>query len=232
MLSAHQVDTYFVIDHINELKLFVRVVWFGDNLRHITQALYRQNIDKRFAKQKSFIVVHWTPSEIIDVDIEYETISMPKCEQFASEESKNTMCKYELTPILMYCSKQLKITTAVYSMFSIINFNQTNEKYLLQMYNNLTDSDMGVHFDKNDDDLNQIDSDTSDKESIFDQIACKFIQENAEMNSDIEILSQQIAKVSKQKVFIGGIYPKLEEAENEHNGGYSPIIVFLVNFPN
>lgn len=226
-MSANQVDTNFVAEHIKELQLYVKVVWFGDNLRYVTQELYKQNIGKRSKQQKSFLVVHWTPSEIIDVDIEYETISMPKCEQFSSEHSKNTMCKYELTPILMYCSKQLMQVPAIYEVFSIINFNQTNEKYLLKMYNELTDSKMSralkTQTNGMRDDFISIDgfvNGANDKESIFDQIACKFLREDDKITADIEKLSNEIEKIKKQKVFIGGIYPKKEEQENEHNGEY------------
>lgn len=229
LLSANQKDTHFVVDHINELQLYVKIVWFGDNLRYVTQALYKQNIDKRSKHQKSFIVVHWTPSEIIDVDIEYETILMPRCEQFFSGNSKNTMCKYELTPILMYCSKQLTEVTAIDKVFSIINFNQTNEKYLLQMYNKLTDIQLSrqtetqttAQIADNFVPIDGIVNGASDKESIFDQIACKFIREDIKMTADIGELAREIAKLKKQKVFIGGIYPKKEEQENEHNGWYN-----------
>lgn len=229
LLSANRDDTNFVVDHINELKLYAKIVWFGDNLRYVTQALYKQNIDKRSSQQKSFIVLHWTPSEIIDVDIEYETISMPRCEQFFSGNSKNSMCKYELTPILMYCSKQLTEVTAIDKVFSIINFNQTNEKYLLQMYNKLTDMQLSrqsetqtsTNIAGNFVPIDHIVNGASDKESIFDQIACKFIREDIKMNADIDELAREIAKLKKQKVFIGGIYPKREEQENEHYGWYS-----------
>lgn len=216
LLAGHRQDTKFVIDHINELKLYAKVIWFGDNLRHLTRALYDQNIRKPVAERKSFIVVHWSPSEMIDIDIEYETIAMPKCEQFSSEESKNSMCKYELTPILMYCSKELKDASAVYHVFSIVNFNQTNEKYLLQLYNNMTDVEAPP--DNSLDDFKSVVNRGGEKDQIYNEIACKFIRENQEMSKQIEQLSLRMANMSKPKVYIGGIYPKLEEAENEHKG--------------
>lgn len=229
LLSGHQEDTFFVTEHIDELKLHVKIIWFGDNLRYVTQTLLKQFSDKRSAenRNKAFVVVHWTPSEIIDGDIEYETITMPKCEQFSSEESKNTMCKYELTPILKYSSKWLKKSTPVYSVFSIINFERKNETHLLQMYNSMTDlrvptvqpssevtSDNGNTENRADD---KILNNAGDKVRLYDDIACRFVRENEQVFRDLAALPGQATR-EKRQVFIGGIYPKKEEAENEHFG--------------
>lgn len=226
LLSGHQADTFFVTEHIDELKLHVKVIWFGDNLRYVTRMLLKQFSDKPRENRKAFVVVHWTPSEIIDGDIEYETITMPKCEQFNSEDSKNTMCKYELTPILKYRnSKPLKKSMPVYSLFSIINLERNNETYLLQMYNNMTDLQMPpqrseVMSDKSD--INNFVDDkilnnASEQERIYDEIACRFIREEEQTFRSIVNLPGQMTR-EKRQVFIGGIYPKKEEAENEHFG--------------
>lgn len=217
-MSGHQEDTHFVRDHIDELELYVKVVWFGENLRYVIQKLYDQNIKKSLAKQKSFIVLHWTPSEIIDANIDYESIAMPQCEQFIDFD-RDSMCKYELMPILMYCSKQVIEETHIKTVFDKINFDQRHEMYLLQLYNNLTD----VQRDKNMDDNSIVGIENAmnradDMERIYDEIACKFLVETNETNEQIQNLTQQIAKRAKLEVFIGGIYPKKEEQENEHNG--------------
>lgn len=218
-MSGHQEDTHFVRSHIDHLKLYVKVVWFGENLRYVIKKLYNQNIKKPSAKQKSFIVVHWTPSEIIDPNIVYESIAMPKCEKFISFD-RNSMCKYELMPILMYCSKQLIEETHIKTVFDKINFDNTHEQYLLKLYNKMTD----VQRDKSVDDNsvvgieNAMNRADDDMERIYDEIACKFIAETNETNQQMQDLKQHIAKRAKLEVFIGGIYPKKEEQENEHNG--------------
>lgn len=236
VLSGHQADTAFVIEHIDELKLYVKVAWFGDNLRHVTQTLYKQLTDKRLKRQKAFVVVHWTPSEIIDADIEYETIVMPKCEQFANEQSKDALCKYELTPILKYCSKQLQNAKTVFSLFSITDFNHNNETYLLQMYNNMTDLQQSQHSEVNDkigdDNAVQIDkllNNLSDKEKVYDAIACQFIRENEATIRD-EIRNLRIE--SKQKVYIGGLFPSSDDDKNEHFGEQFYLINFLIKSTN
>lgn len=218
LLSGHVADTYFLKHHINELKLYVKIAWFGDNLRHVIKTLLERLSEKRFKNQKSFVVAHWTPSEIMEMDTEYETIIMPKCEQFVSDLSKEMLCRYELTPILIYCSKELMDTKkSVYSMLSFINFEQENEIQLLKMYNNITARQMARH-SKADNDKNGNNSvqvlNTSNREKIYDQIACEFIREN-------ERVFKQIMKkccMAKRKVYIGGIFPKQQEDENEFLG--------------
>lgn len=227
LLSGHQNDTFFVTEHIDELKLYTRVVWFGDNLRYVTKTLLKQlsHSNHRSKSQKAFVVVHWTPSEIIDVDIEYETIVMPKCEEFVSDKSKDTMCKYELTPILKYCSKQMGDSKPAHSLFSIINFDRKYETYMLQMFHNMTDQQKLRHseaaFDRIRDNTIHVDESmniVNDKDTIYDTIACQFIQENESMFKEMISLPVQLAVASKRKVYIGGIFPKQEEDENEHFG--------------
>lgn len=103
-----------------------------------------------------------------------------------------------------------------------INFDQSNEKKLLIMYNNLTDvqhksaTQLANH-------IGHASNHADDKEHIYDEIACKFLRdlsETAEVKAQIQMVNLRIAKKPKpkQKVFIGGIYPKREEQENEHNG--------------
>lgn len=218
LLSGHQEDTHFIRDHIDQWELYVKVVWLGENLRYVIRKLYDQNIKKSPAKQKSFIVLHWTPSEVIDVNIDYDSIAMPACKQFI-EIDRDSMCKYELMPILMYCSKQLIEETHIKTVFEIINFDHRHELYLLQLYNNLTDVQRAKNADDNsivsiEHAMNRAD----DMEGIYDEIACKFLTEISETNAEVQKLKQEIANLSKLEVFIGGIYPKEEEQKNEHDG--------------
>lgn len=235
LLSSHQYDTGFVVEHINHLQLYVKVVWFGDNLRSVIEKLYDENAKKPTTTQKSFIVVHWTPSEVIDANIEYESIVMPRCEDFLLF-NPDAMCKYELMPILMYCSKKFMEKTSIFEhLFNniYIDFDQSNEKYLLKLYNNLTDahqksSSVSSARHKHE---NSIEIENSshqrpsahENERIYNEIACDFLRElseTSEMKKQIEFVNEQMAKKPKQQVFIGGIYPKKEEQKNEHNGWY------------
>ncbi|XP_031629591.1 receptor-type guanylate cyclase gcy-18-like isoform X3 [Contarinia nasturtii] len=226
LLSGHREDTFFVTAHIDELQLYVKIIWFGDILRYVTKALFNQLADANRYKEnrKSFIIVYWTPSEIIDGDIDYETIIMPKCEQFNSKNSKDTMCKYELTPILKYakCSSTLKHSTPVYTVLSNIYFERNNETYLLQLYNNLTDRHSEVSYtdktrlDKTVQD-DTILNNANNKTQLYDEIACRFIKENEQWFRDMVELPEQKAR-QRRKIYIGGIFPKKEEAELEHNG--------------
>lgn len=196
----------------------MKIAWFGDNLRHVIKTLLEHFSEKRFKNQKSFVVAHWTPSEIMDSGTEYETIIMPKCERFVSDESKEMLCRYELTPILIYCSKELMDTKkSVYSMLSYIKFEPENEIQLLKMYNNITARQMVRHSkannDKNGNNSVQV-LNTSNREKIYDEVACQFIRENEWQFK----LSMKQCCMAKRKVYIGGIFPKQQEDENEFLG--------------
>lgn len=190
--------------------MFTRILWLGDNLHRVTHDLLR-TFSKSFKKQ-SFIVLHWTPSEIVDTDIEYDLIIMPRSEQFINEESQDTLSKYELTPILKYCSPKLRRTLPVHTALTLVTFNRGYEKFILEMYNNATDLQLNGQMIQT---IDVIDSDRN-KEMIYDQIACQFLRTEKIIN-ELIIPSTNVI-VTKRKVFIGGLYPKREEAEKEHTG--------------
>lgn len=231
LLSGHQVDTEFITAHIDELKLFVKVAWFGANLRYVAQTLLKQMSERNARNQKTFIVGHWTPSEIIDGHIEYESIVMPKCEQFVGEKSRNTLCKYELTPILKYCTKQLRAVERVNLLYTDFELEHKDETYLLQMYNQITDQQAAQQHSYAESDENDgqyavgIDQNLTDKTGIYEEIACRFVRNNAAtFKSRVKLLGFH----NKPKVYIGGIYPKQEETE--HFGTTHFVIQFgLIN---
>lgn len=224
LLSGHKADTKFVIGHIKEFKFYVKVIWFGDHLRTVTNSLLRHFMDSRLTERKAFIVLHWTPSEIIDADIKYEQILLPQCEQFSSAESQNELCKYELTPILKYCSEQLKRSPA-YPIIPTITFERTDETQLLQMYNNLTDFQDHHEMELSDgrksnavkrrfvEEYPNESNWYTDKLKIFDTVACEFLKEKEIYNEWTTLFPK-----TKPKLYIGGIYPKKEESEEEYLG--------------
>lgn len=200
LISGHLQDTKFAIEHINEFKLYVKVLWFGDLLRLVTQKLLNRFNEDNSSSQKAFIVLHWTPSEIIDDDIEYEQISLPQCEDFSNERSQNTMCKYELTPILKYSSKEL---TKIIDTKSIdIEFERSDERFIFQLYNKYYRMSNWTQ---------------SERYAMYDKIACEFVTQNEYVQSDW-MERRAMATQAKHSIYIGGIYPKKEESEEEHFG--------------
>lgn len=181
--------------------LYARIVWLGDNLQRVTHELFQSFSND--SNQKSFIVLHWTPSEIVDGDIEYDLITMPRCEQFKTEKSQNTMCKYELTPILKYCSVQSKRLIPVHSILGQFSFTRAYEKQIMQMYNNATDVRAQGQL-------------LGNREKIYNSIACQCLKTHKIYQELIEP-STTVTR-SKRQIFIGGLYPKQEESENEHKG--------------
>lgn len=208
LLSGHEEDTRFVTAHIDEMNLYVRVIWFGNDLQRVINTLFNRFTENK-TEMNAFIVLHWSPSEIIDTDIEYEMITMPQCELFDDEAIKNATCKYELTPVLKYCSEQFKKFKTAHSVFEMINFDRQSEKYLLEMYNNFTKVEgnlIDIH-------------DTDYMEKVFDHIACMFHKEKPQIYEEwIQVLSIQMSLPKKRKIYIGGLYPRDEERLDEHIG--------------
>lgn len=212
LLSSHPEDTIFAREHIEEMKLYARILWLGDNLQRVTHELFQSF--RNDLNQKSFIVLHWTPSEIVDGDIEYDLITMPRCEQFKTEKSQNTMCKYELTPILKYCSAQSKRLIPVHSILGQFSFTRDYEKQIMQMYNNATEVQAQGQMLRS-------------KEKIYDSIACQCLKTHKIYQELIEPTTTVTR--SKRQIFIGGLYPKREESENEHKGKKNKQFLYLFN---
>ncbi|EFA03677.1 hypothetical protein TcasGA2_TC013779 [Tribolium castaneum] len=94
LLTSKPSITKFVVEHINELKLYVRVAWLGKNLRRAIQTLtkFYQNT------QKSFLVLYYTPSDVILREREFISVVFPQCDYLDLNGSLG--CKYELQRIV------------------------------------------------------------------------------------------------------------------------------------
>jgi hypothetical protein len=107
LLAADFYDTSFVMLHINEMRLKLKVIWLGSRLKKISKELLElYTTDAGHKKRGSkFLVFSWTPSDVIDSTIDYIPVVMPRCEEMRS--SNLTGCKYELTPLLKYIAQDL-----------------------------------------------------------------------------------------------------------------------------
>lgn len=111
-------------------------MWLGDNLRPAINYLLKKYSDTHLGQK--FMVLHWTPSEIINPIVPYEMITLPRCEDMKS--SINTTCKYELTPILKYYSSSVKYSNAIYYATVEAYFEDTDINTIFQLYENKTDA--------------------------------------------------------------------------------------------
>lgn len=181
VLSSHFVDTSFIIEHINELKLKMNVYWMGDDLRETIKYLLKNS----FNPKKKFLVLHWTPSEIIDGSIdEFVPIIMPSCEQYLHV---NTGCKYEMTPMLKFYASQFG--SNVHASKSLGRFKFESLKPLIKL------------FEKR---FNAL-SNSSNIEDIYNNVSCSWLESN-EMTYTKWIPPEENAE-AKRKVYIGGIFP-------------------------
>lgn len=97
--------TGFVIHHIEELQLYVEVIWVGPNLANITNELTRKYKYNRTGKK--VVLVSWAPSELaIPGDRQYSVVTFPPCEDMQS--SKLVGCKYDLQRLLKLAWNKLK----------------------------------------------------------------------------------------------------------------------------
>lgn len=198
LLAGWRRQTEFVIKHINELKLYVKVKWLGANLQAATRHLFDQFSRNRseHAGQK-FAVLHYSPSEVIDTDIEFETITMPACKDLIS--SNETLCQYETTAILKYFSSTLSGKNGINNALREITFNRTQEIGLLRRYQSYV---RGT--------ANNLPA--SDPDTAFDYVACEWLRENR------GIWSKWIPQLTQEIIYIGGIFPNTHESNREHEG--------------
>lgn len=181
VLSSHFPDTSFIIDHINELKLKFNVYWMGDDLRETIKYLLKRSSTPK----KKFLVLHWTPSEIIDGSIdEFVPIIMPSCEQY---QHVSTGCKYEMTPILKFYATQFG--SNAHALKSLGKFKFESLKPLITL------------FEKR---FNAL-SDSSDIEDIYNNVSCSWLKSNEEKYQKWIPDADKVEE--KRKVYIGGIFP-------------------------
>lgn len=198
LLAAHRWQTQFVMEHINELKLYVKVKWLGANLQSAARHLYDQFSRNRseFASRK-FVMLHYSPSEVIDTEIEYDTIMMPACKDMVS--SSETLCQYETMAVLKYYSSRLNGKNGVHNALREIDFSRDQEKWLLRRYHNYA---RGA---TNNVPLN-------DAKIAYDSVACEWLRQNK------DVWSSWIPQLPQEIIYIGGIFPNTHESNRQHEG--------------
>ena len=175
VLSSHFTDTSFIIEHINELKLKFNVYWMGDDLREAIKFLLKNSANPK----KKFLVLHWTPSEIIDGSIdEFVPIIMPSCEQYRHV---NTGCKYEMTPMLKFYASQFG--SNVHASKSLRRFKFESLKPLIKLYEKR---------------FNAL-SNSSDIEDVYNDVSCSWLKSN-ELTYQNWIPAEDKAEVKRKTI--------------------------------
>lgn len=217
ILAGHQIDTNFIVHHINHFNLRVRVIWLGDTLWYAIHKIMQAFDGADGDRVKAFIVLHRTPSEIIDTDIEFQSISMFACDEFGdATDGSEILCPYETTPIMKYCSTYFtnKFDLSIHRVSKIINMNRNTEKRLLRMYNDR----MHHWFDSNANEQPNVQAiPHAEQSAMFERIACDYIKQN---QSFYHHWIDDVRTNLVHQILLGTFYPNSEEDEAEHNGNY------------
>lgn len=209
LLASTYIDTSFVVQHINELNLYVNVMWFGENLKTVVyylETIYMKRYSNQELKSNKFMFLDRKPSEIVYDSKRYEMITMPTCEEFKSD----TLCFYESTPLLKYYSREvlksdpikysllrLEFTDAdIYNIFDEYDHLTIPDRLFTSNSNSIYDSETDVE------DMLRKNFTTNELENFYDIIACDWIRNNSEV-----YLDWYLNKDSKIDIYIGGIFP-------------------------
>ncbi|XP_022222017.1 uncharacterized protein LOC111073816 isoform X2 [Drosophila obscura] len=181
ILAEFRNDSSFVQDQLDETAMMVNVLWIGERFRETISWLIKDYEQKFSNGSKRFIILHWSPSEIIDGQNTFQQITMPRCEDFTCLQRSG--CKYELTPILKYYAKSLESDKQL--MYALRYF-YLSDKHLANIREDLK-------YYRNDLSITATE--------IYDKVACHWILTNRNYYNLWKESNQHIT------LFIGGIFP-------------------------
>lgn len=127
LLTSKLATTKFVIDHINELKLYVRVVWLGENLRRTVETLtklYQNTV-------KSLLILYYTPSELILREKNFISVIFPQCDYLNANHSLG--CKYEAHRIVKMSWNKVEALGLLQPVRNF-KFGEQDYEHLLTLY--------------------------------------------------------------------------------------------------
>lgn len=200
VLTSFYNDTKFFIDHINEFNLKLKVFFLGDRLMKVVRDINDRNLlmMKPGFKQQPFrfLVLHWTPSEIIDSpSLNFDEVEMPRCELYLNE---NRTCRYEVVPVLTIMNDLAKNSEGFSDLMYNVHFPSL--KPILNIYNEYLPRVDKIYLKK---DINETENDSL--ENIYNEVACRWLQENDRYYSTtaedkwIKLMDNEI------EVYIGGL---------------------------
>lgn len=197
LLAPTYLETSFVIDHINELELNVCVMWLGNNLQEAIDILQEKWYTNK-VKNKTFLFLYYTPSEVVDYSGKFDMITMPRCELMMS--SIHTTCVYDLSPYMKYSSESLKQYTMLHSSVIGVNFAKSDIEYILKEYNSRIRKIINKnHIIKSRE--NYWDHTEMTIEDNFNEIACAWMKDKKNESEEWQ------KQIKTTVISIGGIFP-------------------------
>ncbi|XP_076647965.1 uncharacterized protein LOC143356288 [Halictus rubicundus] len=137
LISSHPDVTSFVKNDIDEMKLYVRVIWVGPNLKHLTETLtgdylQRQQESMTPSDSRSLVLLHWTPSSLVPSATNFATIAFPRCGTMPSEIS----CGYEPNRLTKLVWTRLEfVAKSAYEAINAVGFSAEMYEDLIDRYN-------------------------------------------------------------------------------------------------
>ncbi|CAL7950409.1 unnamed protein product [Xylocopa violacea] len=140
LLASYPDVTGFVVDHIETMRLYARVAWVGSNLKYLTETLTRElylNRSSNSTIDRSLVILHWTPSDVVPSERNFATIEFPRC----GARGSRVGCKYESNKLTKIVWSRLE-TAAKLAFDAITLAKFTGEMYedLIDRHNNLSGS--------------------------------------------------------------------------------------------
>lgn len=131
LLTSHYNDTKFVISDIDDLQLYVKVVWLGPNLKQVSNKLKEKYLKRGI--NKSIMLLTWTPSDVVLNVEKYMSVLFTHCELLRSYTKSG--CKYELTRLTKFSwSKLNNLAQPAYDALHKFKFEKDQYDYLLNLY--------------------------------------------------------------------------------------------------
>lgn len=210
MLAPTYNETAFVIDHISEMKMFVEVIFLGDQLKaaisylHSLYVVAAANNQAEAATRFSpkYLFLYRTPSEIVYDAHSYEMITMPRCDEMLA--TFNKVCVYELMPILKFYSNQMRTGAAQHSIWNAAFLPADIEQLLLE-FDRVTSpptTTVGqwrsndIYYDERPAPVTVVGT-----ERIYNEMACEWLEKNRHNKTNWFVDEKKI------DVIIGGIFP-------------------------
>ncbi|EFN73169.1 Insulin-like peptide receptor [Camponotus floridanus] len=184
LLAEYPDVTLFVKEHIDQMKLYVKVAWVGPNLRYLTKNLTEEYIrsarNSSSIENRSLMILHYSPSSVIPNEKDFTTIYFPRC---GAKESIS--CAYESNRLTKLVWKRLEMIAKM--AFQSIS----RAKFSREMYENLIVRRMWAA------------SNVSDEE-----IACDWLKENL----NYTLTEWKPSNEYKNTLFVGGIFPMTNDS--------------------
>ncbi|XP_016841856.1 uncharacterized protein LOC100115038 [Nasonia vitripennis] len=188
LLADYSEATKFIKDHIDNWKLYVRVAWVGPNLKQIIKSLtkeYLQLTQNSALADRSLVILHWTPSNIIPNEREFVSVEFPRC----GSRGTSMGCQYET-------SKLEKLVWNGLESIAKLAFEAINRvQYTDSMYENLISK-------YNEKLINKYNS-YSKLSAMEQEVACDWLKENLNYTLDNWMPNDE----DKNTLIVGGIFP-------------------------